>query len=361
MQPDGLTDADALADGDRPLALVDPDERPHQEVAALVIGAVLVDDDADQETLGGERLLGCGQLVGDRLHHPVERRLAGQLLDHVLVGSGHDHLGADRRRALRHAAVHVDVLEREADRPHVRHLVVVEQRGRGCVGRSQAADNRHSRSRAGHLGQEGLGREGVGIDEHDDRAGALEVGGARDRQPAVADGDRLEVEGAGPAAPEGRGQHDDAAGLDLATGGDDAPRAAARQRTRLQAVVHGSQAVLGVDDVVAPGEDERQVAGRAVEGLGGVGGRARERVHPGLPLDQAGAEGDRHRAHASSSCPCGAGDGCGPGSWPISSRKRRAELGASAPRLLLKATCTSCASSARCLARPAISRSSSSE
>src|SRR5262249_58743501 len=51
MKSERLPDAYALADVDRPRVGVTSDDAPHQEVAALVLGLVLVDDDAGEQRL----------------------------------------------------------------------------------------------------------------------------------------------------------------------------------------------------------------------------------------------------------------------------------------------------------------------
>ena len=45
----------------------------------------------------------------------LQRRAAGQLVDHVALGGGDRHLAAERRRALRHAWEHLDALQAHAD------------------------------------------------------------------------------------------------------------------------------------------------------------------------------------------------------------------------------------------------------
>src|SRR3954453_23119329 len=98
-------------------------------------------------------------------------------------------------------------------------------------------------------------------------------------------------------------------------------------------------------EVVLSCEDESYVTARPAETSGRASGRFGERLGPCAAVDQAG--GDADRAHASSICSPGIGaSGGGPGSWPISSRKRRAESGALLERLLLNATWTWPASSA---------------
>src|SRR5215212_8878103 len=114
------------------------------------------------------------------------------------------------------------------------------------------------------------------------------------------------------------------------------------------------QADARVPEVVLAGEDERDVAGRPTQTQRRARGGLGEGVDATVAVDQPGGAADC--SHASSICSPGAGaSGGGPGSCPISSRKRRAESGASLERLLLKATCTSPASSARFFVRSAIS------
>src|SRR3954464_13405888 len=143
---------------------------------------------------------------------------------------------------------------------------------------------------------------------------------------------------------------DDPAGLDLAPRSHDSLGTATRQRRRAEALVDRLESDAGVREVVLAREDQRHVTGRAAETERRPCGSLRERVDAAVALYEAGGEADR--LHASSICwPFAGASGGGPGSWPISSRKRRAESGASLERLLLKATCTSPASSASPCAR----------
>ena len=77
-----LPDADALADGDRAGLPVGAGDRPDEEVAALVLGTVLVDHDAEQHP-GGDRLALVRGEAGDDLAEALDRGLEGELLDHV--------------------------------------------------------------------------------------------------------------------------------------------------------------------------------------------------------------------------------------------------------------------------------------
>ena len=81
MEAHGLADAHALADRDGPL-VVGADIGAHEEVAALVLGAVLVDHDARADALRRQRLLVLGQ-SSIASHQAVHRRLARELPDDV--------------------------------------------------------------------------------------------------------------------------------------------------------------------------------------------------------------------------------------------------------------------------------------
>ena len=87
--------------------------------------------------------------------------------------------------------------------------------------------------------------------------------------------------------------------------------------------------------------------------------RAPFRLSPDVAGEAPAASTCRLRiaSYSIRSCPSSGG---GPGSWPISMRNLRAEVGASAPRLLLNMTWTKPASSAMPRTRPATSSSSSS-
>src|SRR3954447_18289410 len=131
VEPHRLADPDALADRDGALLLVDRHQRTDEEVAALVVRAVLVDHDAHEQPLGGERLLIGRQLVANRMHQAIERWFARQLLDDVAVARRHDHLGADRRCARGAGAVDSHVPQPSPDSPdRAARAVVEESRGR---------------------------------------------------------------------------------------------------------------------------------------------------------------------------------------------------------------------------------------
>ena len=57
VQPNRLPDPDGLPDRDRTGLTVGADDRPHEKVPALVLGPVLVDDEADQHSRDGELAL----------------------------------------------------------------------------------------------------------------------------------------------------------------------------------------------------------------------------------------------------------------------------------------------------------------
>ena len=86
LEADGLTDPNLLADRDRARLAVRADDRPDQEVAPLVLGPVLVDDDPDQDSRGGQLALVLRER-GDHLAQALHRGLSGELADHVRLGA----------------------------------------------------------------------------------------------------------------------------------------------------------------------------------------------------------------------------------------------------------------------------------
>ena len=130
-----------------PLVGVGAEDRADEEVAALVLGLVLVDHDAEHQALGGERLLARVEL-GDRLAQALDRGLRRELLDHVAARGGDRHLGADRasRPARRRGSI-ADASTAAGDRAAVEHLAVAKQRRRaGGRGAREPAEHRHARA-----------------------------------------------------------------------------------------------------------------------------------------------------------------------------------------------------------------------
>ena len=131
VQAHGLTDPHLLADRDGAGLAIGADDRPDEEVAALVLGPVLVDHDSDQHPLGDLAALGFGQ-IRDHLADPLQGRPEGELGDHVALGRRDRHLLTDRRRSLRDARRHLDPAQEAADgtRAGVGDLAVDDQRRR---------------------------------------------------------------------------------------------------------------------------------------------------------------------------------------------------------------------------------------
>ena len=127
VEPHRLADADLLANGDRAAVLVDAEHAPHEKVAALVLGLVLVDDEPGEHTLRSEALFPLVQL-GELGLEPLERRLAGQLADQVVLCVGDYGFATDRGAALRDRDRDRDVSEDDADGALVFHVVVEDER-----------------------------------------------------------------------------------------------------------------------------------------------------------------------------------------------------------------------------------------
>src|SRR5438552_288643 len=101
LELDGGADLDQRVDGDGPVGPVRPQHVPDEEVAAVVLGDLLVDHQAQVEALVDELDLVLGEAAGEMLE-PVQRRLAAQLVDHVALGFRHDERVADRAAPLGH-------------------------------------------------------------------------------------------------------------------------------------------------------------------------------------------------------------------------------------------------------------------
>ena len=80
VHADRLPDPDPLADRERPGVGVGADDRPDEEIAALVLGLVLVDHQTEHQALGREPLLARVE-IADRLSQALDRRPRGELVD----------------------------------------------------------------------------------------------------------------------------------------------------------------------------------------------------------------------------------------------------------------------------------------
>ena len=127
-------------------------------------------------------------------------------------------LGADRRRALRHARQQLDAVEAHADRAAGHDLLAEEQR-RLAAQRARArhaAEHGHARRALVQLAEHRVGRKRVRVGQQDRAAGARQVGHAADRD-AVLDLVDLGVERRHDAVLERRRpDRDRRAALDLA-------------------------------------------------------------------------------------------------------------------------------------------------
>ena len=82
----GRADVDALADRERAAALVGAEHVAHEEVAAVEVELVLVDDDADVQAVAHQLAF----VVGRGLHELLQARhrgLARELVDEVALGA----------------------------------------------------------------------------------------------------------------------------------------------------------------------------------------------------------------------------------------------------------------------------------
>ena len=97
----GLTDVDLLADRERAGRLVDAEQVAHEEVAALEVETVLVDDEAEVQPVAHELAVFVGRRLNDLLQ-PIHRRLPGELVREIALGARDRERLADRAAALRH-------------------------------------------------------------------------------------------------------------------------------------------------------------------------------------------------------------------------------------------------------------------
>ena len=99
LELDGRPDRDLAGHGQRTGVPVGADQPPDEEVAPAVVEVPLIDDDAAQQAVRGERAVD-GVKGLDRLHEALERRPAGQLLDDLALGVGDGEGLSDRAAAL---------------------------------------------------------------------------------------------------------------------------------------------------------------------------------------------------------------------------------------------------------------------
>ena len=95
MQPHGLPHPHPLADRDRSRLSVGADDRPHEEVAALVLGPVLVDDEPEQQPGRRELLLVVGSRAAITSPSRSMAGLPASSADHVGLRGRDRHLRAD--------------------------------------------------------------------------------------------------------------------------------------------------------------------------------------------------------------------------------------------------------------------------
>src|SRR5215211_5291803 len=241
------------------------------------------------ELLGRERL--------DRLAQRHQRRPAGQLLDHVAVGGGDRELRPYRGRTLRDAREHLDAVEPDADGALVEHLLAHEEDGAvaGASGGEPAEQGDHRR-RIGEEAQHRVGRERRRVGEQDRAGGAVEVRHAGQRTGALfelLDG-RMEGHGAAIAQVR-RPDRDRRALLDLPVGTDHAAGAAAHELLGHQRLVDRLEQRLGHAEVQPRGEDDREVAAVAAEGVAGRDARLDRRFAGVGGRREAGTDPDGHR------------------------------------------------------------------
>ena len=178
MEAQRLADAHRLADGERAGLLVDADEPAHQVVAAPVVGPVLVDHEAREHAAARRAALLLGRERAEVALQPLERRLAGQLEDDVVLGVRDHRIAPDGLAALRDDRAHGHAADDRADRALVEHLAVAEQRLRVrlAAARRETADERHGVLLLVQLREEPAGGVGERVDEQRDQVGVVERG-----------------------------------------------------------------------------------------------------------------------------------------------------------------------------------------
>src|SRR5205823_2159755 len=121
MKLHSLADSHEVRDSQGAGFAVQPQHVPHQEIAALEFGLILVDDLADVESLLKELLLLGAQLLPELLQ-AGEWRFAAQLEDNIILGPGDHQMPADGPAALRNDAADLDrSLDQNADGPRRQH------------------------------------------------------------------------------------------------------------------------------------------------------------------------------------------------------------------------------------------------
>src|SRR5207253_8198771 len=139
------------------------EETAHEEVAALVLGLVLVDHQPGEEPVRGERLLRGGE-GGDLAVQARKRWLAGELVDDVALAARDHGLASDRPTALRDDSEHRYPGDDGADGALAVHHVVQDQRLRAGPSRTggDPANQRDPLVRLVQAAQERPGREREG-------------------------------------------------------------------------------------------------------------------------------------------------------------------------------------------------------
>ena len=267
MEAQRLADPHSLADRQRAGLLVDADEPAHQIVAATVVGPVLVDHEAGEDAAARRAALLLGSERAEVALQALERRLARELEDDVVLGVGDHRVAPDRLAALRDDRANGHTSDHGADGTFVQHLAVAEQRLRVglAVAGCEAADERHGVLFLVQLREEPGRRVGEGVDQQRDQVGLVEVRDPGHRDTLVrVESDALERLDHGlrqRCCPDGRGR----AVLELAVARDHALGHAAEHVRGPELSLDGLERLLGLAEVVGREEQEGQVDGGAAE------------------------------------------------------------------------------------------------
>ena len=131
MQAHRLPHARDVADRHGAGVGVRAEHAAHEKVPEAVLGPVLVDHEADQQSVLEQQPLGQRQLC-DHLLHALERGAARELEHEVALRGGDHHLRADRASALGDDGPHGQAVEHDADGALLDAAAVGEQ-ARGAV------------------------------------------------------------------------------------------------------------------------------------------------------------------------------------------------------------------------------------
>ena len=185
LQPHGLADADALADRDRAGLGVGGEDPAHEEVAALVVGLVRVDDEAEEQPLHGQARAPSGERL---VTASWRRAIAGLPASSSITFPSPAVIAISGPTGRAPCDTHAATRTPESASPTAPAPTAPSRRRAACppcVARArQAADHRQSGVSVGERGEQRLDRERVRVHEQDERVGPVEVRHAADLERA---------------------------------------------------------------------------------------------------------------------------------------------------------------------------------